>query len=429
MSADPRLSLWISLALVASNAFFVAAEYGLIGARRSRIESLARQGNRAARALMEALADLSRYVAGIQIAITMCGIGIGAVTEPIVTELLVDLAGDTVNRAVSVVISVVLVTFVLVVVGELVPKYVTLQFSERVALLVIRPLKAFVFALTPLVWLVQRSGALILRPFGIKVEPGSQETVGKDELMLLVKAGGAEGLLDEFHAQLVARALKFDVLDAADIMVHRLDVRWLDIGTPREEVFGRLAEIQHSRVPVCRGEIDEVAGVLYLHDLVRFWNRPEFSLEAILRPVEAIPESLKISRIIERMREAKTQILIVRDEYGGVSGLVTLEDVIEEVFGEIEDQLESERPSIERVSARRISARADVRYDELLEFLGIEPQGPANTDTLAQVMIHQLDRMPRLADAVDIEIGRLRVENMARRRITRVALELRDPPA
>lgn len=427
--ADPWLSLWISVLLVAGNAFFVAAEYGLIGARRSRIEAMARQGNRAAKNLLEALSDLSRYVAGIQIAITMCGIGIGAVTEPIITQLLVDAFGGAVNRGVSVAISVVLVTFVLVVVGELVPKYVTLQFSERVALLLIRPLRGFVTALTPLVWLVQHAGALALRPLGIKIQPGGQESIGKDELMLLVKAGGAEGLFDEFHAQMVARALKFDVLDAADIMVHRLDVRWLEVETPGEAIFEKLASIQHSRVPVCRGDIDEIVGVLYLQDLVRFWSRPDFALEPILRPVEAIPENLKISRVIERMREAKTQILIVRDEYGGVSGMVTLEDVIEEVFGELEDQMEGERPSIERVSEWRISARADVRYDELLEFMGVAPEGEVRTDTLAQVIIDELDRMPRLADAVDIEIGRLRVENMARRRITRVALDLRDAGA
>ena len=126
------------------------------------------------------------------------------------------------------------------------------------------------------------------------------------------------------HADLVSRALKLDTLDANDIMVHRLDIEWLHIATPREEIFKRLGEIRHTRIPVCRGDVDDVAGVLYLHDLISHWDDPDFDLEGILRPAVAIPENLALEKIIVRMREAKTQLLIVMDEYGGSCGWLTL---------------------------------------------------------------------------------------------------------
>ncbi len=417
----------ISIMLIGANAFLVAAEYGLIGSRKSRVEALAKKGNRSAKALLGALADVSRYVAGIQIAITICSIGIGAITETQVTNWLATYLDPYAGRALSVFISLLIVTYLLVVIGELVPKYLALKHAEKAALVFIRPLKVFVFLISPLVWLVQKSGAIVLRLFGVRLEDGLESNVSKEELLLLVRAGSDDGMLEETHANLIQRALKFDVLDANDIMVHRLDIHWLDLETPKEELMGRIGKMSHSRVPVCRGDIDDIVGVLYLQDLVRHWDEESFDLEKMLRPVEAIPENLPVNKIITRMRESKSQILIVMDEYGGTSGLITLEDVVEEVFGELEDQMESERPPIERVSTHRISARAEVRLDELYDFLGVAPEGEPVTETLASTVQNNLGRVPKLGDKVALPIGDLRVENMARRRITRVSIILREP--
>jgi CBS domain containing-hemolysin-like protein len=416
------LAIWLlSLALILMNALFVAAEYGLVGARRARIEAKARHGNRAAKALIAAYDDLASNVAGIQIAITMLGIGLGAITEPVVTAWISGLIGAYVGGGVSVLLSLVIVTYAVVVLGELVPKYVTLRHPEGVALALVRPLAFVVTGLRPLVWLVKRSGAIAVRPFGIKVDDAVSEAVTREDLALLLRAGAAEGLEEE-HARVLAKALRFDKLDAADIMVHRLDIRWLDAATPRHELLTELGKIPHSRIPVCRGDIDDVIGILYLQDVVKHWHDETVSLDQLLRPVEAVPENLSLNRVVNRMRDAKTQILLVLDEYGGTSGLITLEDVIEEVFGEMEDQLESERPPIERMSSHRISARAEVRFDELVEFLGVELSEPPSTDTLATLVVNSLGRVPRLGDTVMTAVGRLRVENMARRRITRVSL-------
>ena len=162
-----------------------------------------------------------------------------------------------------------------------------------------------------------------------------------------------------------------------------------------QEAFEACGKIPHSRVLVCRGDVDDTVGVLYLYDLIRS-DPNEFDLEKIVRPIELVPENLTLNKIVNRMRDARTQVVLVVDEYGGTSGLITLEDVVEEVFGEIEDQLESDRPPIERVASNRLSARSDVRHDEVLEFLGLGHSEDANTETLATLVINTLERMPKL---------------------------------
>lgn len=423
MDADTSWRLLASVLLVFGNSVAVAAEYGLVGARRSRIESLAKSGNSNAKVLLQSLNSLSRYIAGIQIAISMFGIGLGSITEPLVSNWIAQWIGATVGKGISIAISFVFVTFVFVVVGELVPKYITLRFAERIALALARPLRFAIGFLSPLVWLVERTGSIILRAFGISMESMKHEALSKDELRLLVKEGSLGGALEEQHAMVVSKALRIDDLDAGDIMVHRLDVKWLDLDTPQDKLFATIASLHHTRIPVCRGDIDEVVGILYMQDVLRTVGKSDLNIEALLRPVEAIPENLPLSRIINRMRESRSQILIVRDEYGGTSGIVTLEDVVEEVFGELEDQLESERPPIERASPQRLSARADVRYDEVLEFLNQETSG-ASTETLATLIVERIGKVPRPGDAIELPIGTARVENMARRRITRVSIRL-----
>lgn len=412
-----------SVLLVLAAAFFVMAEYALLGARRSRVDSLARKGSGAAKLLAEALADLSPYVASIQIAITMLGIAVGSMTEPFVTDLLAQWLGS-IDRRISFTISFIAVTYVIVVLGELVPKYLALRVPERLALLVIRPLYLFTKIASPLVWLVQTSGSGVLKL--MRIDPKDQEgdALPKDELLLLIRAGGAQGMLEKVHADLISRALKLDTLTAGDLMIHRLDIQWIDVDTPREELLQAMSRIRHTRVPVCRGDIDEVVGILFLHDVVRESFDEDFRLEKILREPVVIPENLPMDRMIQTMREAKIQMLLVVDEYGGTSGLLTLEDLVEEVFGELEDRLESERPPIERHAGGRISARSSVRFDELVDYLGLTLDEESTTDTLATLLVESLGRMPKLGDSVETPLGTLRVENMARRRITRVSIHL-----
>lgn len=413
----------ISLFLVFGNAFFVMAEYALVSCRKNQLETLARRGNRVARRVIEALNNVSVYVAGTQLAITLFSIGIGALVEPWVTAAFQNLLGASVPVGVSFAISMLLVTYFTVVFGELVPKYVTLHNPNRIAMMTILPLHLTVTLLKPLIWLMQRSGAILVLPFGINLSKLGEQTLPKEELLLLVRAGTTEGLLDKAHAEILSRAVQIDKLMARDIMVHRLDIDWIDVDTPKSELLARFASIPHSRVPVCRGDIDEVEGIVYLHHIVKGFQQENFELKDALREAVVVPENLSLDRIVSQMREARTQMLIVMDEYGGTSGLITLEDVVEEIFGDLEDRLESERPAIEVNPTGRISARSDVRFDELVSRLGADLDDPA-TDTLANMIVTELERVPKLGDSIETQLGVLRIENMARHRITRVSLQL-----
>jgi putative hemolysin len=424
MDGDAAIRLAASGLIILANGFFVAAEYALIGCRRSRVEALARRGNRAAKLADAALSNLNRTVAGIQIAITMCGIGAGAVAEPFVTDFVASLLGNAIDRSVGFAIALVLVTFVMVLFGELIPKYVTLERADRVLLAVVIPLSWLTRLLYPLIWLVDSAGSLILRPFGLRLKDASGSALPKEELLLLIRAQSAEGAMEQMHADMVSRALRLDKLTAADIMIHRMDIQWLDLATPPSEIRAKLAATRHTRIPVCRGDVDDVAGIVYLPEVVRHWNEEDFSIESVIRPAVVVPENLSIERIVERMREERTQILIVADEYGGTSGMLTLEDVVEEIFGELEDRLEFERAPIEVNASGRVSARADVRFDELVNKLGVELEEEPTTRTLATVFVDALESVPKQGDVVQTPLGPMRIENMAKTRITRVSLQL-----
>ena len=417
--------LFASLGLIALNAFFVAADYSLISCRRSAVESRAKKGDRRAELLLSALDNMGPYLAGVQIAITMISIAVGLVAEPFLSEAILggiqSISGGTlppVGRQFVGFGSLVLITYFTVVFGELVPKYISLQRAEIIAAATIRPLKLTVTVLTPVVWLAQRSAGLVLKPMRI-AQNSTEDSVNKDELLMMIRSGGSAGVLEKTHAQMVSRALRLDVLSARDIMIHRLDMKWLDSRLTRDELLQKLKSMPFNRMPVCRGDIDDLIGVIYLYDIVRSLDDPNFNLETLARKPVRVPESLTLERMVETMRTEKSQMLIVVDEYGGTSGLVTLEDV----FGELEDSLEGERPPVRIFPGGRVSAKADLRYDELLEKLEIEEDAPSR-ESLATIVVDSLGAIPKLGDSVETPIGRMRVENMARRRITRVGIQL-----
>lgn len=424
---DPSVSYSLGVVLLLLNAFFVAAEYGIVASRRTRIESLAQKGDQSAKTLLKVLADTNKAIAAIQVGVTICGLGLGVTIEPALKAPLERLFGANIPDGVSLTIALVFVTYVTVVFGELLPKYVALARGEWLALVLAAPMKAVIALLSPIAIVAQATATNTLKPFKIRTREDSENMISREELSLLLRAGNGEGLLEETHAAVVSKALRFDKLDAADIMVHRLDMKWVDADTPPEELLSKLSAIPHSRIPVCNGDIDDIVGIAYIQDVLRSLAKGPLDLKAILRPVEIVPENLTLNRIVQRMRETRTQILVVADEYGGTSGLITLEDVVEEVFGEMEDAIEAERPPIEKTNDRRISVRADVRYDELLDYMNLSTD-EAPTETMAQVMIDKLERMPKLGDRVEIEVGTLVVENMARRRITRLAIVLPETP-
>lgn len=417
------LILLVAVIFLTASAFFVFAEYVIVSARRSKWESEAKKGKRSAKLILEALDQQADYVAGIQTAITLIGIGMGSVLEPSITKMIDPLLAKLVPDFGVRIISVLLVSFPLVVIGELVPKYLALQFGDRFASMLIGPLRLVIRILSPFVWALRVSSSAILRLLRIPTDTGNK-TMSREELSLLVQASSDDGQFSENHSDAVSKALRLDQLDAADVMSHRLDVRWIDVDAPKAELLEAIAAIPHSRIPVAKKDIDDVVGVLYVHDLFKHLNQETISISELMRQPVFVPENLTLDRCVQLMQDNKSQVLIVRDEYGGTSGLLTLEDVVEEVFGDMEDTLESERPSIEQTSSKRLSARADTRYDELIDFLDMETGEPLDTRTLAQLLVDELERTPKLGDSIDLAIGKVRVEQVVRQRVVRVGIYL-----
>lgn len=422
---SPVNAILITIALILGNAFFVATEYALVSTRRTKVEALARQGSVKAVGLLRVLDNVSHSVAACQIGITLMSLALGSVSEPSLSHLMQRLVGDQIDPRISFVLAFTLVIFGLVVFGELVPKYFALDKAENLALTVYRPLSWFTAICTPVIWLAQKAAGLVLKPFGMEVPEERDDSLSREELDLLVRDVQDEGILDKVHGEFVTRALRMDALVAKDLMIHRLDIKWLDASKPKQVAMAQLKTIPHNRIPLCNGDIDELIGIVYLQDVVKNLPASNLDFRAIARQPVVVPENLTIDRVVTTMRESKSQILIVSDEYGGISGLLTLEDVVEEIFGELDDRLEGDRPPIERFR-NRLVARSEVRYDEVVRFLELDDPTEPNTDTLANMIVENLGRIPKLGDRIETPLGILRVDNMARRRITRVSILLND---
>ncbi|MCW5946472.1 MAG: HlyC/CorC family transporter [Fimbriimonadales bacterium] len=414
---------WIAIAsLIAINAFFVASEYALVGARRSRIAGLASRGNRAANSAVLALDKMPAYIAGIQLAITMAGIGLGAIGESFLAQKLTPFFDGVGLHVIATAIAFLSVTFALVVLGELVPKYLIIRDADRALLILIFPLKATLIILRPLTFLLEFAGFLVLRPFGIDIRKHRREFIAREEYAALVRESQSAGEFAETHARMVTKALRLADLQADDVMIPRVDVSWIDVNSNMDQAADVICKQPHTRLLAVEGvDLDEVVGILYIQDAMKFVTGKAVSLRSVVRPAVFIPPNVSLERIIDIMREKATQMIVVRDEHGGTSGILTLEDIVEEVFGELDDQIERAQPRIEQRSDGRIVMRGDVRTDELVDFLGTE-DNPLERETISTIIVDALERTPKLGDSIETPLGTLRVDNMTRSRITRVSL-------
>ena len=415
----------ISLVLFVGNALFVAAEYALMGVRRSRIQSDAEKGSAVAKLILSALERRTSFVAGIQIGITLLSIAIGAVTEKPLTDALTEGMTFLPPAAVQV-ISILILSFPLVVLGELLPKYLAIKYPDRVTGALIRPLSLYVLIASPLIWLFDKSGKAVLRIFGIRVDENMEEAVSREEFALLLQSGETQGQFEEDHADVILKALRLDELMAKDVMVHRLDMQCLPHDADRQELSRRIQDISHARIPIFEGDLDTIIGVVYIQDLIKVWDHPEFSLDQCIKPATFVPESLNLDRALATMRERRSQILIVQDEYGGTSGLLTLEDLVEELFGDLQDRLESEQAPVTWSSSNRLTLTPKVRWDELLEFLDLPISPDSSRASVSQMIFDELQRVPRQGDSIETDLGRLVVLQTTRRKIMLLALHLSE---
>jgi CBS domain containing-hemolysin-like protein len=432
---DPSSIFWgvvLVVVLVGVTAFFVAAEYALVRVRRTQMEALAAQGSRAATGVLYGLDHISRYIAGMQVGITLAGLASGLFGEPALATLIdpvgavifpAALLGHDVSMALSTGLTLLVITYLLVVLGELVPKAITLQYPDRIALCVAKPMQLVVWVFTPLVWSMNTLGNFLLRLLRLPPPEAGQGAYSVEELQLLIIQSHQAGILEDIERQVMQRGAQVGDLQVVDVMIPRLDMVAVDLTQTVEEVLDRAAQSIHTRLPAYEGDIDHVTGILHMQDLFKSTRQPQpiQDLRPLVHEALFVPETMPLDALIRAFQQYHTQIALVIDEHGILQGLVTLEDVVEEVFGELHDTLEASQPRMQQTPDGRVLLRGEVRLRELNEWLGWNLQDE-DVETIAGYIMKHLRRTARVGDRLDTPHGTLRVENMARMRITQVAI-------
>ena len=409
------------LGLVALNGFFVAAEFSLVAARRSKLDEMIAQGDRAARTVQTALQHLDRYIAATQLGITIASLALGWIGEPILAELFDRLfrtiglnPSPTAIHVAAVPVAFFILTFFHIVLGELAPKSIALTSPEKTARAVVRPLLVFSRVMSPFIWVFNGAANSLLRVFG--VEPiNDPEGHSPDEIRFLVMQAHARGTLDESDRAMLAGVLDFHEKKARDVMRPRTEVVALDIEATEEEVWEILRRERYSRYPVYRDSLDDVTGVFLAKDLWLHSGDAPFNLADFVREPMYVPDSRPAERVLDDLRKTRAHMAVVLDEYGGTAGIVTMEDLVEEVVGDIADEYDfASRESIVTDGVLELAGSLsliDVRSDYRIQI----PDG--DWTTLGGYAFAKLGRLPRMGDRIPIPGGEMEVVAMDGRRI------------
>lgn len=428
--------------LILINAFFVTAEFSLVAIRRSWVEHMAESGSWQGRMLKDALARLDAYIATTQLGITATNLILGAFGEPYVTRLIVAgiaalfgenqasaAADSSLLTSLSFVFSVILITFVTVLFGELIPKGIALQRTEQVAVFTILPLNLFQRLTAPLVWLFSRSGNFFLRLLGLKEAPSHSMVGSAEELKLIVEASSKEGVLDESEGQIISQILDLEETPVRSIMVPRVEMVAISAEASLRDFWATAREHRYSRVPVYQETIDNIVGVAYTRDLLDY-SGPELEhikVSSISHPAYFVPETMGARELLREMRRRKTHMAIVVDEFKGTAGLVTLEDIIEEIIGEIYDESdEEEKTSVQKIAEGVYLLDASVPLEEASKELGIElPEG--EYDTLSGFLMNEFRHIPEVGEKLEYSGYVFVVETADPRGIERVRVQKKNP--
>lgn len=412
--------------LVGANAFFVAAEFALVSIRRSRVEELVAGGSRAARAVLRAQDDLDGYIAGTQVGITLASLGLGWIGEPALARLftpwmtwLPGVASPVAAHGVAVGVAFAAITVLHVVLGELVPKSLALQRTEATALRVAWAMGWIVRLLRPLIWSLNGAGNVVLRLLGLQGGAAHQAVHSVEELAILAGQSRAAGVIDRQELDLVTRGLRFGDRVAREAMVPRPGVVALDVAEPVPALIRKAAAARHTRLPLYMQTLDQIVGVLNVRRLLPALveGAPPADLRPFLRPPVFVPDVMRLDDVVRRLRQEHAELAVVVDEYGGTAGIITLRDLVEEVFG----ALDAADDPVRRDPDGVVRIRGDARLDEVNRALGWRLADP-DVDTLGGYVLARLGRPARLGDTCEIGGATVRVESMQHLRITRLAL-------
>jgi CBS domain containing-hemolysin-like protein len=422
----------IIVVLLLLNGYFVAVEFALVRARRTRIESMIRAGDRAARLVLRATGMLPRLLSASQLGITLASLGLGALTE----ETLSHYFGSWLARlpfavelslqvALGSVFAIAFVTYFHVVFGELAPRSVALSHPERVARWLVPPLFVFEWVMRPFTSVLNRSSELVLRAFGQKPMPLEESLHSPDELRILVEQSEESGVLETTDATLLEGVFEFSEKNAREVMTPRTEIDALPIDATLDETVAMVEESGRSRYPVYEESIDNVVGLVLAKDLIPVLRRlpVEFSLAAIVRPVHVVPGTREVEEVLADFKRLKEHMAVVLDEYGGTAGIVTMEDLLEEIVGEILDEYDEPPEHPEREGADLVILPGSTNIGELNERFGLSVPNEDYT-TIGGFVFGTLGRLPVVADRITAGGAVFTVREMDGRRIESLTVDL-----
>ncbi len=432
--SDP-LAFWSVVALlVLLNGLFVAAEFAIVAAPRARISRLAESGSRAAALVLYVQSDSrrqDRYIAAAQVGITAASLGLGMYGEHGLAEWLrphlahLGWLQAPAAHSLGGAAAVLLLTYLHVVLGEMVPKSMALFRPERTALAVSTPMLLFSRLALPLVLLLNGVGNLILRAFRVPLVDRAAGVHTPRELEMIVEESHEQGTLGEEESEILVNLLHFRDLLVRKVMVPRTAIVGIPLDCGVDEAVQIAVETRHTRYPVFEESLDDIRGILHVKELFRELRRPEEerSIANAMRPPVFVPEQLTLEELLVEFQKRGAQVAVVLDEYGGTAGMVTLEDVLEEIFGEVQDEFDDEEPPVQRLDERRWALSGRVRLDELEEETGVS-LGREDVDTVGGLVLVLLGRPAAVGDEVELEGVRMRVTALDGLAVGRLEMEL-----
>ncbi len=431
------LNIFVILFLLFVNAFFVAAEFSLVKVRKTRLEQLSNEGNKIAKLALKTLDDVNAMLAAAQLGVTVASIGLGWVGEATAVRLIEPIVAfiphinHTITaHAIAVPISFILVTMFHVVLGEQLPKCLSIQYPEKIALAVTKPMHIMMVIFKPFVWILTFSGNSILKMFHVCDSSAAQLAHTTQELDLIVDASLDQGVLNETEAEFIHNMFKFSDLTAKQVMIPRTDIVCLPYDISFDELKKIMFESQYTRYPVYKDSMDKIIGFIHVKDIysLSVSGKP-YSIDNLLRPILLVPETMTLDNLIIEFRKRRAQLAIVVDEFGGTSGIITLEDVLEEIIGEVQDEFDEEELNIKQVGENKYVANGMMRTDEVAEFFELDEDkfDEEDIETIAGLVVKSLGRIAAVGDTVEFNGLKFTVSEVDGARVTKLIIEKLPP--
>jgi CBS domain containing-hemolysin-like protein len=424
----------LTLFFVVLNGFFVAAEFAIVKVRASQIELRVREGNKMAKIAQSMVTHLDGYLSATQLGITLASLGLGWIGESVVAQIVIntlELVGINLNpesaHQIALPLSFALITFLHIVFGELAPKSLAIQYSEQVALSVSFPLRLFYIIFKPAIWVLNNFANMMLRIIGVKPPSEGSEMHSPEELKYIIAESSRSGMIDDTEQKMIENVFDFAETQVKQIMIPRNKIIAVEVNMSKNETIDTIIEEGYSRMPVYEGNIDNIIGMVFAKDILRLLkNSEDFRLKDILRKPYFVSEDSMIDDLLRSLQKRKMHIAVVLNEFGGTAGLVTLEDILEEIVGEIQDEYDEELPLLKKLSEKEYSISAQMIIDDANDFLPIDLPESEDYETVGGLITSETGRIPEVGEIIEFDEFFARIVDRTTRQIQTVVIKIKD---